>query len=83
MKAKELLELLDKQWANTKDIQQIGGIGEVKAIKIKKQIKEELINSKNYYLPNERLVPMAEVVKFFNIDINYLKRIERSNERWR
>lgn len=81
MKAKELLELLNKQWANTKDIQKIGNIGEAKAIKIKKQIKEELINNKNYYLPNERLVPMVEIVKFFNIDINYLKKIERSNEK--
>ena len=80
MKAKELLDLLDKQWANTKDIQKIGGIGEAKAIKIKKQIKDELINNKNYYLPNERTVPMCEVVKFFKIDINYLKRIERSEK---
>lgn len=79
MKAKELLDLLDKQWANTKDIQKIGGIGEAKALKVKKQIRDELINDKNYYLPNERTVPMSEVVKFFKIDINYLKKVERSN----
>ena len=79
MKARELLELLDKQWANTKDIQKIGGIGEAKALKVKKQIRDELINDKNYYLPNERTVPMSEVVKFFKIDINYLKKVERSN----
>ena len=80
MKAKELLDLLDKQWANTKDIQKIGGIGEAKALKVKKHIRDELINEKNYYLPNERTVPMCEVVKFFKIDINYLKRIERSEK---
>lgn len=79
MKARELLDLLDKQWANTKDIQKIGGIGEAKALKVKKQIRDELINEKNYYLPNERTVPMSEVVKFFKIDINYLKKVERSN----
>ena len=77
MNAEELLELINQQWATTTDITKIGQCGRDKAVKIKSEIKSQLGN--NYYLPNGR-VPMEKVVEYFNININYLKRIKNLNK---
>ena len=71
---KEVLEIIDKQWANTNDIMKLGYVGYTKARNISNSIKDSLVE-KGYYLPRG-LVPMKEVVKFLNIDIGYLKRIK-------
>lgn len=72
----QTLELIDKQWATTSDIMQLGFIGYSNARKISNVIKNDL-NEKGYSLPRG-LVPMKEVIKFFNIDINYLKKIKNN-----
>ncbi len=77
MNAEEILKLIDQQWATTTDITKIGKCGRDKAVKIKKEIANELGNK--YYLP-DGMVPMEKVVKYFNININYLKRMKNLNK---
>jgi len=74
MRADEILEIISKQYATSEDIKKLAGCGINQARKINKEIKESL---PNYYLPSYK-VPMEEVVKYLNININYLKRVERS-----
>lgn len=73
----QTLELIDKQWATTNDIMQLGFVGYSNARKVSNVIKNNLIE-KGYSLPRG-LVPMKEVVKFLNIDINYLKKIKNND----
>lgn len=75
--ADQILNILNKQWLTTKDIQLIGSVGSIKALKIKNAIIEDLEKNKNQYIPN-RLVPSEEVINYFNININYLKKIANS-----
>ena len=65
MRADEILEIISKQYATSEDIKKLAGCG----------INQESLP--NYYLPSYK-VPMEEVVKYLNININYLKRVERS-----
>lgn len=73
MSSKELLKIIDSQWATTKDIMQIGSIGKNQALKIKNEIKHKL-QADDYFLPNN-LIPMESVLNHFKININYLKKI--------
>jgi len=73
----QTLELVDKQWATINDIMQLGFVCYSSARKISNVIKNDLIEQ-GYSLPRG-LVPMKEVINFFNIDINYLKNI-KSND---
>lgn len=72
--AKEMLIILNNQWATVNDIMLIGHVGKNKAQKIKREIKEELEASK-INLPYG-LVPMEKVVDYFKININYLKKVK-------
>ena len=72
----ELLELINKQWANVHDIQKIGGCGKNKAQKVKKDIVERIKDLYDKNLPYG-VVPMEEVVKYYHINIRYLKQINR------
>ena len=75
LSAEELLELFNKQWADTHDLMKITGNCYQTCAKDRKNI-EEKIKSKyqNKRLPRFH-VPMEEVVDYFNININYLKKI--------
>ena len=72
----QTLELVDKQWATNNDIMQLGFVGYSNARKISNAIRNDLIE-KGYSLPRG-LVPMKEVIKYFNIDINYLTKIKNN-----
>ena len=80
--ASEILELLNKQWASNQDIMAIGGVGINKAIsdrkEIEKKIKEK--SGEDCRLPSYK-VPMVEVVNFYNININYLKKVSQINSK--
>lgn len=80
--ASEILSLLNKQWASNKDIMKIGGVGLNRAIADRKEIE---IKVKEKYGQNCRLpsaqVPMVEVVNFYNININYLKKVSQINDK--
>ena len=71
--ATDLLQLIDNQWADTKDVMAIGHIGKNQALDIKKIIKTDL-EEKGYSLP-KNLLPMPAVIEYFKIDVNFLKRV--------
>lgn len=72
--ASEILEVLKKQWLDTKDIQIVSGTSIDKAREIKKQIAKKIIEEEKCLLPNG-LVPSDKVAKYFNLNIKYLKQI--------
>lgn len=72
--ASEILEVLKKQWLDTKDIQIVSGTSIDKARELKKEIAKKIIEEEKCLLPNG-LVPADKVVKYFNLNIKYLKQI--------
>lgn len=74
--AKEMLEIVSQQWATVYDIQKIGNCGKNQAQKVKKEIKEKVKNDLNKDLPRG-LVPMEQVVDYYHININYLKKVTK------
>lgn len=73
LNADELLDLASSQWASAKDIMKIGSVGRNKAYAIRQQIA--ISYYKDDKVRNRGLVPMSEVLKYFGIDLNYLKEI--------
>lgn len=73
MSAKEILDIISKIWCNTEDLMKLSGLGYVKASYLKKEIREDML-SKGIYLPKGK-VPMPEVVKKLNIDVEHYKKI--------
>lgn len=71
--AEEILALMCYQWAGTKDIMKIGNVGETRALRIKKEITESLLE-KGYVLPRNK-IPMESVIKHFKINIEYLRKV--------
>lgn len=74
--ASEQLNAMANQWADNKAICVIGGIGINKAIKIRQEIEQQIKND-GYNLPKQALVPMKYVIDYFQIDINYLKKLSK------
>lgn len=77
MDARETLKLISKQWCNLDDLMKLAEIGKNNAVKLRREIKYDLIN-KGYTLPNNRL-PMIEVVNKLKININYLEKMAKEN----
>ena len=71
MTADETLKLIAKQWCNLTDVMKLANIGRNSALNVKSKIKSDL-ESKGFYVP-KNAVPMQEVVKYLNIDIDYLE----------
>ena len=78
MNAEELLKLVSKQWCNLSDLMKILGCGRNKALEVKKQIKNKLIND-GYIIPSNDL-PMQAVFDILKIDINRLEKIISLNK---
>lgn len=77
--ANEILACLNKQWASNNDLIIIGGIGLNKAIEDRKNI-EKIFKEKHgddCRLPKAK-VPMEEVIDYYKININYLRKISNS-----
>ena len=74
LNADQLLEIASSKWASAKDIMKIGSVGRNKAYAIRSEIALSLYGDDSK-LRNRGLVPMNEVLKYFNIDINYLKEV--------
>lgn len=72
--ADQLLAVASSQWASAKDIMKIGSIGRNKAYAIRSEIAISLYGDDSK-IRNRGLVPMIEVLKYFGIDINYLKEV--------
>ena len=77
MDARETLKLISKQWCNLNDLMLLAEIGKNNAVKLRKEIKQDLINQ-GYTLPNNRL-PMIEVVNKLKINIYYLEKLAKEN----
>lgn len=77
MDARETLKLISKQWCNLDDLMCLAEIGKNNAVKLRKEIKSDLVD-KGYTLPNNRL-PMIEVVNKLKININYLEKMAKEN----
>lgn len=74
--ANEMLELVSQQWATVHDIMQIGNCGINKAQRVKKEIKEKIKIEQDKDLPYG-VVPMEKVVDYYNININYLRKVSK------
>ena len=77
MNTKETLKLISKQWCDLNDLMMLAEIGKNSAIKLRNEIKKELLD-KGYTLPSNRL-PMIEVVNKLKININYLEKMSKEN----
>lgn len=71
MGAQETLNLISKQWCTLEDLMALGEFGRNSALKVKREIKNKLINQ-GYKIPSH-VIPMKEVVDYLNININYLE----------
>jgi hypothetical protein len=71
MEAQETLNLISKQWCTLEDLMALGEFGRNSALKVKREIKNKLINQ-GYKIPSH-VIPMKEVVDYLNININYLE----------
>ena len=76
MTANETLQLIAQHWCNLNDLMKLAGVGRNSALKIKNQIKTAL-ESEGRYVP-KNAVPMQEVVKLLDIDIEYLESRDKS-----
>lgn len=75
MNAKETLKLLSKQWCTVNDIMKICNVGMNKAVEIRAELKDKIIKE-GFLVPNN-LIPTIEIIKAFNIDLDYLERMAK------
>lgn len=73
MSAEETMKIITKQWCNLADLMKLLHCGRNKALDIKKQIKDKLINE-GYFIPGNDL-PMQAVIDVLKIDIDGLEKI--------
>ena len=78
MNAKETLKLLSKQWCTVNDIMKICNVGMNKAVEIRSELKDKIIKE-GFLVPNN-LIPTSELIKAFNIDLDYLERMSKNEE---
>lgn len=74
MNAEQTLKLIAKQWCSLSDLMKLLGCGRNKALIVKKQIKDKLIND-GYIIPSNNL-PMKAVIDILKIDVDYLNKIK-------
>ena len=73
MIAKEILEIISKPWCSNQDIMKIANVSATTASKIKQEIEKEFRKKEpNKYMP-AYCIPTKEVIKYFNLDIEFLK----------
>lgn len=73
MNANQVLKTISKLWASTADIQKIGCVGYNKALKIKNEIRNQMVDD-GLVFPRY-LVSMEYVIKYFNIDEKRLRKL--------
>lgn len=76
--ANEILAITEFNYAGTKEIMKVGCVGEARALKIKKEIENSLIE-KGYTLPSNK-VPTEFVLKYFKINLDYLDKVTKVRE---
>ena len=73
MNANEMIKIISKVWCTNEDLQKLSGLGITNTSKLKRKIKAVL--EKYCKVLPKGLLPMSEVVKYLNIDIDYYKKI--------
>ena len=71
--AEETYKIVKKMWASTEDIKKLGCIGNNKALKIKREIRNKMVDE-GYVIPRN-LVDMQLVVDYFKLDLNKIERL--------
>lgn len=71
--AKEVYSIIKKMWANTEDIKKLGCVGNNKALQIKREIRNQMVDE-GYLIPRN-LVDMNLVIEYFKIDINKIEKL--------
>ena len=79
MNSEETMKIITKQWCNLTDLMKLLGCGRNKALEVKKQVKDKLINE-GYFIPGNDL-PMQAVVDVLKIDIDRLEKIISLNKK--
>lgn len=73
MIAKQILEIISKQWCSNQDIMKIANVSATTASKIKQEIEKKFRKKEpNKYMP-AYCIPTKEVIKYFYLDIEFLK----------
>ena len=73
MTSLEMINILSKQWANANDIKTIASCGRDKAILIRNNIFDDIRkNGINLPTAKQKLVPMKNVIDYFNINIEHI-----------
>ncbi len=73
LNANQVLETISKLWASTADIQKIGCVGYNKALKIKREIRNQMVDDGMVF--PRYMVSMEYVIKYFNIDEKKLRKM--------
>jgi len=74
--AQEILNVLDGMWVNQKGIKLIACCGDNKAWDYMKNIKNIVKNKYGKECP-KGMVPTEEVISYFNINLNYLRKVAK------
>ena len=80
LSASEILNRINNQWANKRDIMDIAFVGKNVADNIANTIKTEL-EAQGYYLP-KGVIPMDKLVEYLKININYLKKVSKESNKY-
>ena len=73
MSCVEMMSILSKQWATASDIQKIASCGRDNAINIRNNIIYNIRKEgKNLPIAKKKLVPMENVIKYLNLNIDYI-----------
>lgn len=82
MTSKEIFSIISKQWANVNDIKILASCGRDKASKIRNDIIKD-INNNGKFLPisKMKIVPMANVIEYLNLDTDYIYSMAESEEK--
>ena len=77
----QLFEVVNKPWASIKEIELIANCGRDSAIKIRNEIEDRIIKS-GRNLPKSKtiLVPMKDVLEYFNLDLKFIIEMVKYNQ---
>lgn len=72
--AKEILDIISKQWCNSQDFSILSNTGKNKTLKLMKDLRLKL-EKENYFLP-KNVLPMDKVVEYLDLNISYLNQVK-------
>ena len=80
----DLYERCSKVWLTTKDIMIIGNCGRDSAIKVRKEIEQQVIDmGKKVIVAKTKVVPTQLVLDYYGLDIDYISKMANLNKTYR